>query len=200
MKVSLIWITRKSELEDQYLAEYLEELKDVPCEKIIVGHVGENVLNNYAFTYIPFYEFGLDDMGLICHKKNIGVLAATGDICIVMHADIMIPKEVLLGYNWFDVTSCDIICPVATTPNGSRGLTWCRKFGHHKPEHEAFDSNTYISGACLIARRHTLRKWRWNQDLRHNQSEDVEMTDRLASFGLNIYCDPALQFKIKTTQ
>lgn len=200
MKVSLIWITRKSEQEDRYLEEYLQELRGLPCEKIIVGHVGQNLIGKHSFTYIPFHEFGLDDMGLICHKKNIGVLAATGDICVVMHADISIPKDILINYPWEEITSSDIVCPLAFMDNGARGLTWCRKFGQHKPENEEFDTNSYISGACLIARRHTLIKWKWNQNLKHNQSEDVDMTDRLASFGLNIYCEPHLRFKIKTTQ
>lgn len=198
MNVSLIWITRQSDQEDAYLAEYLQELRGlVDVEKIIVGHTN---LPPTDFKYIPFFEHGLDGMGLICHKKNIGVLASTKNICIVMHADTAPEIDTLLGIEWGIIGDNDILCPIAITPQGNRGLTWCYKFGRHKPALEPFDYHSYISGACLIAKRSTLLKHPWNQNLRHNESEDVEMSDRLYSLGMNMVCQDQLKFKIKTSQ
>jgi hypothetical protein len=38
MNVSLIWITRVSELEDEFLQEYINTFDGIDVEKLIVGH------------------------------------------------------------------------------------------------------------------------------------------------------------------
>lgn len=197
MNVSLIWITRIDDQEDRYLEEYLDNLKDIDVEIVIIGHTQ---INQDNIRYVPFYEHGIDSLGLICHKKNIGVLAASRNVCVVMHADIAPTRDTLVNYRWDNIKDGDIVCPVATTPEGQVGYTWCRKFSTPKPALEPFDANSYISGACLIATKQTLLDNKWDQNLRHNECEDVEMSDRLFAAKKNVYCDPQLQFNIKTIQ
>jgi hypothetical protein len=198
MNVSLIWITRVSELEDEFLQEYINTFDGIDVEKIIVGHTN---IADKQFKYIPFYERGIDALGLICQKKNIVVLAATNDICVVMHADITPTKETLLNYNWSNIKSNDIVCPIAVNKQGYIGKTWCSKGSWcSKSPYEPYDTNTYISGACLIGHKKALLETTWDQNLIHNEGEDVEMSDRLHSKGMNIYCDPSLLFNIKFTQ
>ena len=198
MNLSLIWITRISELEDQFLQEYINTFDGIDVEKIIVGHT---TITSNKFKYIPFYEKGIDELGLICHKKNIGILAATNDICVVMHADITPTRETVMNYNWSSIKSKDIVCPVAVNGQGIMGKTWCSKGSWcSKSPYEPYNTNTYISGACLIGHKNTLIETPWNQNLGHNESEDVEMSDRLYAKGMNIYCDPSLHFNMKFTQ
>ena len=69
--INLIWIKRKSTKEDSWLEEYLKNI-DPRYNIIVVGHTAIEPIK-YNFTYIPFWENGLDEQGLICHKKNLGV-------------------------------------------------------------------------------------------------------------------------------
>lgn len=197
MKLSLIWIKRQSKEEDSFLEEYLEELKFCDVEKIVVGHTD---LIRDDFIYIPFYEHGLDDLGLICHKKNIGVLASSGDICVVMHIDTKPSQSFFEEINKILFNDNVVICPIGMTESGSRSLTWCLYAGKHKDPNESFCDSSYISGACLIAQKKLLLKYKWDQNRKHNQEEDYELSKRMHANGVDLICNPDLKVIMKNSQ
>ena len=64
--ISLVYITRRSNTEDEWLQTLINNLDD-RFELIVVGHT--NIINS-RFIYIPFWDDGLDELGLISSKKN----------------------------------------------------------------------------------------------------------------------------------
>jgi hypothetical protein len=199
MNISLIWIKRNDKQEDSFLEEYLNLLKEVNLEKIVVGHTS---LIRKDFTYIPFHELGLDEMGLICHKKNIGVLASSSKYCLVMHCDV---RPCLSFFEEFkkiesELNDLTVYCPIGESENGNRGLTWCLYAGNHKDTNQEFCHASYISGGCLLASKKILRKYQWNQNLKHNQEEDFEFSQRLNSFGVKHQCLTNLKIIMKNSQ
>jgi hypothetical protein len=199
MSLSLIWIKRNSQQEDSFLEEYLDLFKDFQLEKIVVGHTS---LVRDDFTYIPFHEFGLDEMGLICHKKNIGVLASSSDYCLVMHCDVRPSLSFFSEFEKMEQTLNDntVYCLIGEGENGERSLTWCLYAGKHKNIDEDFCNNSYISGGCLLASKKLLKKYTWNQELKHNQEEDYEFSKRLNSFGVSLKCCKNLKVIMKNSQ
>lgn len=192
--IDLIWIKRKSSLEDSWLKEHLEYI-DPRFNVIVVGHTD---IKADKFKYFPFWENGLDEKGLICHKKNIGVQHATEKYCLILHADVCPDK------NFYNVVESKkysgIIAPYGTCSPTQRGLTWCRGAGIHKDPAEAVDKYTYISGAAIFGERELFLKYKWNESLSHNQGEDVEYSQRLISNNVPLSCDKDLVVKMRRFQ
>lgn len=174
--IDLIWIKRISKQEDQWLEEYLSSI-DQRYNIIIVGHT--NISHkNYNFTYIPFYENGVDELGLICHKKNLGIQNSKNDYCLVLHSDICPTKD------FYDLSiknlpkHDEVFCPLIKFGN-TTALSWCSGTGFKKPFDEAADKETYISGAAIFGTKEIFKKFPWNEKLRHNMAEDFELSRRM---------------------
>lgn len=187
--IDIIWIKRVSNEEDQWLYENLC-LLDRKYNVIVVGHTNLNP-KYYNFLYIPFYEHGLDQLGLICHKKNLGIKNSKSDFCLVLHADVtpdvsFYDKAINKNYDFNTV-----IAPLAVH-NNSRALSWCNYPGKHKDVNELADNNTYISGGSIFGRREIFIKFPWNEQLRHNMEEDVELSRRMISYNVKLICDSEL--------
>lgn len=195
--LALIWITRKSELEDQYLRQALINTNSLDVQRIIVGHTD---IEPVGFEYIPFYEHGLDNLGLICHKKNIGVLASRSRVTMVMHADIIPSQNILKECAEINFKSEEFYAPVAFTGSGIRALTWCRYAGQHKPIDDPECNQTYISGGVIISLTENFRKYRWDQNLRHNQEEDWEFSKIIRAAGCKQQCAPEIRLLAANTQ
>lgn len=196
-EISIIWITRVSEEEDLYLNEFLDKLKNIDCEKIIVGHT--NIIRN-DFRYIPFYELGLDSMKLICHKKNIGVLASTKKYCLVLHADTCPQLSFFENIKQISINDNMAICPVGFMDNGQRGLTWCIYAGIHKDPNESFSDNSYIGGSCIFGSKQMFLNNPWNQHLKHADEEDVIYSRDLHSNNVIQLCNSQLIMEMKRSQ
>lgn len=196
-EISIIWITRISSEEDCYLDEFLDKLKNINCEKIIVGHTN---LSRNDFRYIPFYEFGLDEMKLICHKKNIGVLASTKKYCLVLHADTCPELSFFEAIKNISLDDQTAICPIGFMSSGQRGLTWCIYAGIHKDPDEEFHENSYIGGSCIFGSKNMFLSNPWNQNLRHADEEDVVYSKDLFVNQIKQYCNSKLIMEMKRTQ
>ena len=215
--LSIIWISKICNEEDNKLKEHLELLSEYDVEKVIVGHTNLDP-KKYKFNYIPFYDYGLDSLALISLKKNLGVLNSTKKYCLVLHADTRpdVCKETkqsktLDCIDKKDYREKDIIAPIGflILDNVRRGLTYAdtseegtpnyqkycesnllfSKDVRHKLPDEPCTEHTYISGAALLGARETIIKTGWRNDLGWVQGEDVEYSNRLRETGHNIYCD-----------
>jgi hypothetical protein len=199
--LSIIWIKRESEIEDRYINEYLDILDTRNIEAMVVGHTN---LTRKDFTYVPFYEFGLDSLGLICHKKNLGVAKAKYNLCLVLHADTR-PDESFIeliknGEHLKHDLFTTAICPLGVTESGARGLTWCNYAGMHKHLDEPENAATYISGAAIFGSKNFFLKNPWDQNLRHNMEEDWQYSRMLRDKGFKNVCDPRFKVIMKNTQ
>lgn len=195
--IDLIWIKRVSDQEDIWLLEHLSNL-DRRYKVIVVGHTNLNP-EYYNFKYIPFYENGIDSLGLICHKKNLGIKNSTSQFCLVLHSD-MTPSNsfynIAINKNYNNNSA---IAPLALY-DGQRSLTWCIYPGKHKDMKEKADSNTYISGGAIFGTRQFFLKYQWNEALKHNMEEDVELSRRIMSSGANLLADEELILFSKRSQ
>jgi hypothetical protein len=218
--LSIIWITRKDEREDSFIKEFFEKREyNYEYEKIIVGHTNLNP-EKYKFKYIPFWDYGLDEMGLISLKKNLGVHNATKEYSLVLHADTFPTKNTFTNISNISLTDKDVIAPVGLVmaPWGeilnTRGLTWADSSNkediakwnewrlknqlfndlvRHKMPEESVTDGTYISGAAIFAKTNTFKDTKWNNNLGHVQGEDIEYSRRLISLGYNLTCDERIE-------
>jgi len=196
-EISIIWITRICPEEDSYLDAFLNKLESINCEKIIVGHTN---LTRNDFRYVPFYELGLDSMKLICHKKNIGVLASTKKYCLVLHADTCPDLSFFEEIKKISLDDFTAICPVGFLDDGQRGLTWCDYAGIQKDPDDEYSANTYIGGSCIFGSKNMFLKNPWNQNLRHADEEDVVYSRDLFNNGVNQMCNSKLIMNMKRSQ
>jgi len=195
--ISLIWIKRISAEEDSWLAENLLNL-DNRYEVVVVGHTNLDS-KKYNFKYVPFYEN--DDLGLICHKKNLGIATATRKYCLVLHSDAT-PVN-----NFYDIAILknydenSAVCPLGIH-NNSRALSWCNYHGNprNKDMDEPADKHTYISGAAIFAQKQFFLRYPWNENLRHNKEEDVELSRRIMNSGAKLLADKDLVFTSRRSQ
>lgn len=195
--IDIVWIKRISSEEDKWLKQNLLCL-DRRFGVIVVGHTDLDS-NYYNFKYIPYYENGIDSMGLICHKKNLGVQASNKKYCLVLHSDIT-PND-----DFYDLAinkNIDIqtvIAPVAFCGQ-NRALTWCTYAAKHKDVNELADENTYISGGAIFSLRETFLKFPWNENLRHNMEEDVELSRRMFQNNVKLMCMSDLVLEARRNQ
>jgi hypothetical protein len=205
--INLIWIKRVSEKEDSWIKEYLSTI-DKRYNIIIVGHTNlDPRVNN--FTYIPFWENGLDDLGLICHKKNLGIKNSKDGYCLVLHSDAC-PKEdfydIAISKKFDDNTA---VCPIGLF-HSTRSFTWCnyiekaaksgKYLARNKDIDESADEWTYIAGAAIFGTKKFFLRFPWDETLKHGQEEDVELSTRIYNNGGKLLADAELIFNSKTPQ
>lgn len=197
--INVIWITRISEEEDRWLHENLMTL-DRRFNVTIIGHT--NLLPEYYnFKYIPFFENGVDELGLICHKKNLGVQASQSRYCLVLHADTTPDKsfyDIAVRKGYDDNTA---VAPLGLYGE-NRALSWCNTHGNprHKDMNEPPDQHTYISGAAIFGHTELFRRFRWDENLRHNQAEDSELSARMMRENVKLVGDKDLVFHARRYQ
>ena len=218
--LSVIWISRISDTEDNMLRNFFEkDDTEYEYERILVGHTNLNP-DVYKFKYIPFWDNGLDKLGLISLKKNLGVLNATKEYCLVLHADTFPMKSLFERMENISLSDKDIVSPIGYIkyPWGdigyNLGLTWAdssdkdnlEKYNYwkqknllfnpdvrHKLPDESVSDWTYISGASIFSKTSTFKTIGWNNNLRHVQGEDIEYSHRLKNNEYKLSCDPLLE-------
>jgi hypothetical protein len=219
-KLSIIWIKRISDFEDNYLQKNFNIInKNYNVEKIVVGHTKLDP-DEYNFKYIPFWEYELDKMSLLGLKKNLGVYNATKLYSLVLHVDTYPSNKLLDNVDKKNLSDLDVVapigfleCPCGENKKHRRGYTWmdlsdigtenfdkwrymnlladCDK--RHKLPEEPPSETTYISGAAIFSKTSTFRKIGWNNGLRHGEYEDVEYSQRLIKNGYKLSCDTDLE-------
>jgi hypothetical protein len=195
--ISLVYVKRKSYIEDVWLKSLAASL-DPRFELIVVGHTYEPTTD---FTYIPFWENGLDEKGLICHKKNLGVKASTTDYCLVIHADVSPDREFIDKALLYLPKEDEFVCPVGFWNGDQRALTWCQdKEPRNADPERPDDPEMYISGAAIFAKKETFLKVPWNESLSHGRCEDVELSRRAREGGIRQYCNKHLKVKMERSQ
>lgn len=201
--INVIWITRISDEEDGWLHENLSRL-DRRFAVTIVGHTHLRP-DYYNFNYIPFYENGIDQQGLICHKKNLGVLASKSTYCLVLHADATPDSSFYhnaVQKNYDDNTA---VAPLGRYGE-HRALCWgdVQSLTHPTPRHkdmdEAANDYTYISGIAIFGRKELFLRFPWDERLRHNQGEDWELSIRLMKNRVRLVGDKDLVFHARRHQ
>lgn len=191
--ISLVYITRRSNTEDEWLQTLINNLDD-RFELIVVGHT--NIINS-RFIYIPFWDDGLDELGLISSKKNLGVAISSAKYCLVIHADVY-PR-----IDFVDEATKNLplpnehICPVGFYDSDPtiRGLTWCQNMEpRSQPPDRPDDSDMYIGGAAIFSTKLTLMTYPWDNKLRHGQGigEDLELSIRARANNVKLSCNPNL--------
>lgn len=216
MSISLVWIKRDSDKEDRYLYQILKEIQKCKDQLLVFPEiiiVGRTQLDLEEFDLTIIFARTLkewDDLGLLCHKKNIGVRKSTSDICIVMHSDVFIPEHTLLKLFGQDeslrndlyrkmVQEENVLAPIAyhyvdKQVSNVRTFTWCdiRRGDRWKSETEPFDEHTYISGAVILGSKSVFLRFPWDETLSHNMEEDVEISKRIHNSGLILRCEPSV--------
>jgi hypothetical protein len=205
--INLIWIKRVSQEEDEWLKTNLAEI-DSRFNVIVVGHTNLDY-KKYNFKYVPFWDHGLDRLGLLCHKKNLGIKYSEDGYCLVLHADVSPDK------NFYDIAinkkydHNTAVCPISFY-NGDRALSWCNYVeglytigkikDRSKSITEPADEWTYISGGCIFGTKKFFLKFPWNEYLRHNQGEDVELSRRIFKNGGKLIAESELICYAKRSQ
>ncbi len=207
VNLTIVWITRVSDVEDEMIKNFFEKHDlDYEYEKIIVGHtyLDQRI---YNFKYIPFWENGLDEQGLICTKKNLGVSNSTKEYCLVLHADTFPTKSLFERVGEISLTDKDVVAPIGYILNQpkdykNRGITWANNSisSRHKHLNECDSDISYISGAAIFSKTSTFKTIGWNNSLRHDQAEDFEYSDRLRKNKYILSCDPKLEVYMHNTQ
>lgn len=197
-ELSIVWIKRKSKEEDNWLENYLSNLDLRYSEIIVVGHTE---VKNDRIKYVPFWENGLDEKGLICHKKNLGVKESTSKYCLVLHSDICPSENFYDEFLKVDINDNEHIAPLGKTNNGDRGLTWCYNSGARNAPITMLDGpNMYISGAAILGTKKIFEAFPWNESLGHGREEDVELSNRTRSHGVGHRFCPNLVVKMLRSQ
>lgn len=210
--IDLIWVTRISDEEDRWLEENLAGL-DKRYRVSIVGHTNLDQ-NKYRFNYYEFWEDGVDEAGLICHKKNIAVKNATQKYCLILHSDVT-PKsdfyDLAISREYDNNTA---VAPYAFVRTASfdemgqikeqhvRSFTWCdiQNPFRHKSFLSPQDDWTYISGAGIFGQTELFKKHKWNENLSHGKEEDLEYSLRLTKSGVKLVADEYLMLDSRRSQ
>lgn len=187
--IDLIWIKRISDEEDEWLKQNLINL-DKRYNVIVVGHTNLDPLF-YNFNYIPFFENGMDSLGLICHKKNLGIRFSKRKYCLVLHSD-MTPSSTFYDLSLQkNIDNNTAVAPYSVCKD-FRAFSWCEYPGKHKDINQTADLNTYIAGGSIFAQRELFLKFPWDENLRHNMEEDVELSRRMFENNVKLICIPDL--------
>jgi len=211
--LSIIWITRQSQTEDNWLREAIRQVQQIKEERLLIEVilVGPTEIEETDGLHVVVTPTYWDQMGNICHKKNLGVLRAHGDLCLVCHADVLIPISTLLWLCRKREKLVRKFCHGQKVGTGlgflkqdrtKRCITWASlgQGDRWKEHNEKQNQDTYISGACLIASRQLLIDNPWNELLGHNRAEDVEFSTRLKKAGVKLVCLSSLILYMHNTQ
>lgn len=187
MKISIVYITngRKSEI----LNKCLISAADVADEIIVVGDTTAVTAN-----VIKINETELANSGMISKMRNIGSMAATGDIIINADDDIFFPFN--FKQNLHKYLKRTVNFESATTRvigiNGSR--YWDRAVHNDQGHSYMIDYNEtnpglYYSGAFVIRSRDFAEKNKWDDNLKYYEKEDVDFSNRIKKQGYTINID-----------
>lgn len=186
MKISIVYITNGKKIN--VLHSCIDSALNVADEVIVVGntkHVKHNV------TKLEYPE--LASTGQISKLRNIGSEFAKGDIIINVDDDIFFPPKFkckLIKYIK-DNPTIEIFNTKVLNINGSR--YWDRAI-HQNGDSLMIDYDTthkdlYYSGAFLIRSKNFSERYKWDNNLKYYEKEDVEFSNRVKLDGYSIAID-----------
>lgn len=209
--IDLIWIKRISEEEDEWLEENLATI-DRRFRISVVGHTRLDH-KQHRFNYYEFWEDGIDALGLICHKKNVGVKNANQPFCLVLHSDVSPASDFYDKATAKAYDANKAVCPISFVrtirpdPFGNmlevktRSFSWCDiSLPMRQKENMVADENTYISGAGIFGQTEMFKKYQWNETLSHAKEEDVAYSRYLRKNGIELIYDPELVLDARRSQ
>lgn len=202
--LTVAWITRKSDKEIFWLKEYLEKFKNYDFNKIVVGYSNLDE-KEYKYKYIPFWENGIDEQGLICHKKNLVISNTETENIILLHADCCLTSDsikYLQTIEFDQETAYGMIGYIENT--NKKGFTWLDKKVRGEdfvnlPLEEMIKTRdtSFICGSAIAGKKNIFIKVPWNESLKHNQNEDGDLSQRLREAKINLLCLPNLVIEMK---
>jgi choline kinase len=186
MKISVVYITNG--LKPNVLNKCIQSA-NFANEIIVVGTVNSISANVKKIEAVEFSK-----LGMISKMRNIGATAATGDLIINADDDIFFPpafKTKLLRFVKSNPTIESFNTKVIGV-NGSR--CWDRSV-HDKNgnsymiQYDETHPELYYSGAFIVRKKEFAHKYKWNNNLKYYEKEDVEYSNRIKQKGYSINID-----------
>jgi hypothetical protein len=182
MKISVVYITNGKKLEITNLC--IKSALRFADEVIVVGNVDD--IDNRV---IKISEKKLANTGYISKMRNIGRKKANGDIIINADDDILFPhtfKKKLIKYYQSNTSFRSTITKIFNI-DGSR--YWDRCFynndgvSYMKNYNNINGPNVYYSGAFIIQQKDFVLDYKWDDNLKYYEKEDVEFSNILRENG-----------------
>lgn len=202
--LTVAWVTRKNHNEMSWLGEYLNKFKNSNFKKVVVGYSIFNELE-FNYKYIPFWENGLDEKGLLCHKKNLLVRNCETENIVILHADCCITDYTIQQLEKIDFEENVAYGTIGYIENTNQlGFTWLDRNMTGEdfiklPLEEIIKtkSSSVICGSAIAGKKNIFLNIPWNENLRHNEGEDGELCQRLTNSGFKLVCLPQLIINMK---